>query len=306
MKARPSRREVLGGAGMLAAVGAALPLAGCGAIHAPKTAAGRRPSTDVVPFYGAHQAGIITPPQQRLLFASLRSPRRRSRRVADVAAALDGRGAAADRRATRRPGRAARTSAAPTDTGEAIELPASQAHDHRRARAQRVRRRARPRPARPRAPSSRRRSSRSPRSAAARTSIPPARTATSRCSAAPTTRTVAFHAFRNLARIGRDIVGVRWTQLGFGRAVVHGRADHAPQPAGLQGRHEQPRPERRRADARPRVGRGGRRAGVDDGRHVHGDAPHPHAARALGPLVARRPGRHDRPHQAVAARRSAA
>ena len=34
--------------------------------------------------------------------------------------------------------------------------------------------------------------------------------------------TVAFHAFRNLARIGRDIVSVRWTQLGFGPAASTG------------------------------------------------------------------------------------
>ena len=46
--------------------------------------------------------------------------------------------------------------------------------------------------------------------------------------------------------------------------------------------------------------------GLDARRHLPGHPPHPHAARDLGPLVARRPGADDRPRQVRAARRSAA
>ena len=44
---------------------------------------------------------------------------------------------------------------------------------------------------------------------------------------------VAFHAVRNLARIGRGVVVTRWTQVGFGRTSSGGR--HDPTPRNLQG-----------------------------------------------------------------------
>ena len=60
---------------------------------------------------------------------------------------------------------------------------------------------------------------------------------------------VAFHAVRDLARIGRGAVVMRWTQLGFGRAASTSEAQATPaQPPGLQGRHQQPRRRRRRRD----------------------------------------------------------
>ena len=40
---------------------------------------------------------------------------------------------------------------------------------------------------------------------------------------------VAFHAARNLARLGRGILTMRWFQLGFGRRRP--RAPHKPRPA---------------------------------------------------------------------------
>jgi len=39
---------------------------------------------------------------------------------------------------------------------------------------------------------------------------------------------VAFHAVRNLARIGRGIVAVRWSQLGFGRTASTSRSQDTP------------------------------------------------------------------------------
>ncbi len=39
---------------------------------------------------------------------------------------------------------------------------------------------------------------------------------------------VAFHAIRNLARIGRGIVAMRWSQLGFGRTATTSRSQDTP------------------------------------------------------------------------------
>ncbi len=39
---------------------------------------------------------------------------------------------------------------------------------------------------------------------------------------------VAFHAVRNLARIGRGIVVMRWSQLGFGRTAITSQAQETP------------------------------------------------------------------------------
>lgn len=39
---------------------------------------------------------------------------------------------------------------------------------------------------------------------------------------------VAFHAIRNLARIGRGAVALRWTQLGFGRTATTSRSQDTP------------------------------------------------------------------------------
>ena len=39
---------------------------------------------------------------------------------------------------------------------------------------------------------------------------------------------VAFHAIRNLARIGRGAVAMRWSQLGFGRTASTSRSQDTP------------------------------------------------------------------------------
>ena len=107
-----------------------------------------------------------------------------------------------------------------------------------------------------------------------------------------------FHAIRNLTRIGRGVVALRWSQSGFGRtSSTDVRADDAPQPHGLQGRHQQHRRRGHRAPQRARVGVGHRRPGVDARRQLPRDPAHPHAARGLGPLDPRRPGAHHRAGQ---------
>ncbi len=70
----------------------------------------------------------------------------------------------------------------------------------------------------------------------------------------------------------------------------------AAQPDGLQGRHRQHQGRGHRGDGPLRLGRR-RRPRLDARRQLPGDPPHPHAARDLGPLGARRPGRNDRPRQ---------
>ncbi len=125
MRPRPSRREVLGGAGLLAVAGAALAVGGCSSESRPSTTSGPAGS-DLVPFHGPHQAGILTPPPERLVFASfdLLSSDRSAvqellRRWTEAAALLTsgkpiGPVAPAD------------ANEPPADTGEALELGASQ------------------------------------------------------------------------------------------------------------------------------------------------------------------------------------
>ena len=100
---------------------------------------------------------------------------------------------------------------------------------------------------------------------------------------------VAVHAVRNLVRLGRGVVSVRWSQLGFGRtsSTSTGPGDPA-QPVRLQGRHEQPQG-RGRPAARPvRLGRRrGQRRRLAGRRLVPGHPPDPDADRALGHRLAR-------------------
>ncbi|HEY4348840.1 MAG TPA: iron uptake transporter deferrochelatase/peroxidase subunit [Gaiellaceae bacterium] len=166
-----------------------------------------------VPFYGDHQAGIGTAAQDRLVFASfdasvgseaeLRELLRTWTAAAAVMSAGDPVGSAAGD-----------PDAPPLDTGEALGLPAARLTltfgfgeslfltdgEDRLGLA-----------------------SRRPRSLAPIGQLPGDELQASRsggdicvqaCADDPT---VAFHAVRNLARIGRGAVTLRWTQLGFGR-----------------------------------------------------------------------------------------
>ena len=117
---------------------------------------------------------------------------------------------------------------------------------------------------------------------------------------------VAFHAVRNLARIGRGTVVMRWSQLGFGRTSTHQpQPGHAAQPDGLQGRHRQHPRRGHRGDGPLCLGRR-RRPGLDARRQLHGHPPDQDAARDLGPLRAGRPGSRRSAATSTAAPRSAA
>jgi deferrochelatase/peroxidase EfeB len=210
---------VLGGAGVLAAAGAAFAITGC-SDSSPK-AVQTAPESDTIPFYGPNQAGIVTPPQQRLFFGSLdllnddRGALQTLLERWSVAAPLL---AAGKPVGAIEPGNRL---APPDDTGEANELPPSkltttvglgrsvfvdaQGRD-RLGLARQLPPPLVPIPA-----------------FSGGELLDPARSdgdIALQCCADDAT--VAFHAFRNLARIGRDLTSVRWTQLGFGRAASTG------------------------------------------------------------------------------------
>jgi deferrochelatase/peroxidase EfeB len=71
--ARPSRRRLLTGAALFGAGAVAGGLTGYFTQSAdePSGTAGADPSLQTIPFYGAQQAGIVTPAQDRLAFGTL-------------------------------------------------------------------------------------------------------------------------------------------------------------------------------------------------------------------------------------------
>ena len=293
-EASVSRRRFLGAAGAAGAgaLVASAALSAATSVAAPRPR--RRAESDVprpvVPFHGAHQAGIVTPVQDRLLFAAFDlttdEPRRRCATCC-----------ASGPRAARR-----------------MTAGRSRRHGQRRPRgaARRHRRRRRPRPGRAhRHVRFRRRRSSSATATTASASraqrrphwcdlplfagdeIDPARSdgdlLVQACANDPQ---VCFHAIRNLARIGRGTSRSALVAARLRPHVEHRRgADDAAEPHGVQGRHQQ---HRRRGHGRARPSTCGS-ADRDDPawmreRHLRRDAPDPHAARGVGPLDARRPG----------------
>jgi len=206
---RPTRRGVLTGAAVVGAAGI-----GAGGV----ALAGRTPestasaATRTVPFHGARQAGITTPAQDQLVFAAVDVTTTDASALADVlhrwtdatramtagghVGGVDGIGVDPDEPAP--------------DTGEAYELPAANLtvtlgygpslfdgrfglQDKRPAALQEL-------PALP------------------GEQLDPTRCGGDLClQACADDPQVAFHAVRNLLRIGRGVVAVRWMQLGFGR-----------------------------------------------------------------------------------------
>ncbi len=204
-----TRRGFLGGSAL---VGAAAAGAAGGVLamrERPRSARTRRPAPARVPFFGSHQAGIATPAQDRLAFAAFdltttsRADLQDLLREWSLAAHAMCAGSAV-------PGRSTDPAAPPADTGEAHGLPAAQltitaglgpsVFDHRFGL------------------SARRPAALADIPALPRDDLDPARSngdlGIQACSNDPQ---VAFHAIRNLARIGRDVVSMRWSQLGFGR-----------------------------------------------------------------------------------------
>ena len=176
--------------------------------------------TQTVPFYGAHQAGIITPAQDRLAFgtmnvasAAARADLRDLLREWTGAAARHGRGPAGRR--------GERAQAPPVDTGEAVGSPVCRLtvtigygpalFDDRFGLAA--------------------------RKPAALTDLPPLPnenldpdyTGGDLCvQACADNPLVAFHAVRNLARIGMGVVAHNWMELGFGRTSTTSTAQATP------------------------------------------------------------------------------
>jgi deferrochelatase/peroxidase EfeB len=206
---------------VLAAAGAAYAVTGCSTASTPKLSSAAATDRAVEPFFGRHQAGVVTPPQERLFFGTLdlltddRDALRTVLQRWSQAAPLLTQG---------RPigeVEPVNTAAVPADTGEAAELPASKLtitvglgrsvfiDDRGRDRLGLAR-----------------------HLPDALVKIPsfsggeildPARSngdIALQCCADDAT--VAFHAFRNLVRLAREFAVVRWTQLGFGRAASTG------------------------------------------------------------------------------------
>ncbi len=208
-----SRRRLLGGIGLGGvALGGGLATAGC----APATAT----TSGTVAFQGAHQAGISTDAQDRLAFAAFDVT---STERADLVTLLQTWTAAAEAmtRGAPVPGDSTSPEVPPADTGEAAGLPPSSLtvtigfgpglFDGRFGLAPRRPAALQPLPALP------------------REILDPTRTggdiAIQACSNDPQ---VAFHAIRNLARLGRGTVVTRWTQLGFGRTSSTGSTQATP------------------------------------------------------------------------------
>jgi deferrochelatase/peroxidase EfeB len=213
-----TRRRLLASAGGLAAAAG-----GAGFAVGRETApdAGPDASGQTVPFHGEHQAGIATAAQDRLHFAAFDIEDGLQAR--DLRDLLREWSRAAERMTAGRPvgDNDAGQLAPPTDTGEALGLTPARltvtfglgpsVFDERFGLAG-----SRPGPLR---------------------DLPPlpgdeldtARSGGDLCvQACADDPQVAFHAVRNLARIGRGAVTVRWSQLGFGRTSSTSRAQATP------------------------------------------------------------------------------
>ncbi|MFI0721450.1 iron uptake transporter deferrochelatase/peroxidase subunit [Streptomyces sp. NPDC021224] len=210
----------LGGAALAGSAGAAL--AGCS--DDGKSSPDKAAST-TVPFYGTHQAGIATPAQDRLAFAtydltvsgSVEENRAALRALLQQWTAA----AAAMTQGKTVPGDNDNPAAPPADTGEAYGLsPANltitlglgpSLFDERFGLA-----------------------GHRPAALADLPKLPPENLDAERsggdlaiqaCADDPI---VAFHVIRNLARIGRGTVVMRWSQLGFGNATGNGGGKETP------------------------------------------------------------------------------
>ncbi|WP_214411581.1 iron uptake transporter deferrochelatase/peroxidase subunit [Sphaerisporangium fuscum] len=217
-----NRRKLFGlGAAGVAAVGAGA-FAGRAVLEGPAPAAAASTS-DPVAFYGEHQAGIVTPAQDRLHFVSFDVITKKRDELVDLLQEWT----AAAARMTQ--GKDAGTfgavggspEAPPDDTGEALGLPASgltitigfgpSLFDERFGLAAK-------KPAAladlPKFPGE-----------DLKPEISGGDICIQACAHDPQ---VAVHAVRNLARIGFGKVSVRWSQLGFGRTSSTSRAQATP------------------------------------------------------------------------------
>jgi deferrochelatase/peroxidase EfeB len=183
----------------------------------PAGASGTSPGQQTIPFYGTHQAGIITPAQDRLAFGTMNVVSGTSR--ADLRRVWTG--AAARMSAGHLVGEETESDAPPVDTGEAVGSPVSRLtitvgygpslFDDRFGLA-----------------------GRKPSALADLPPLPnenldPDYTGGDLCvQACADDPLVAFHAVRNLARIGMGVVAHNWMELGFGRTSTTSTAQATP------------------------------------------------------------------------------
>ncbi len=215
---RLTRRGLLGGA---AGVTGALVAGGVGyaagdAVASPDSSSG----SDTVPFYGAHQAGIATPTQDRLAFAAFDVT---TSDVDDIKTMLGLWSAAAARMTAGLPVASVETrpQAPPIDTGEALGLRAGQLtvtvgfgptfFDDRFGLARFKPEALEPIPSLP--------------GDSLNPDISGGDLCVQACSNDPQ---VAFHVIRNFARIGRGTVVMRWSQAGFGRTSTTSTSQATP------------------------------------------------------------------------------
>jgi deferrochelatase/peroxidase EfeB len=195
----------LGTAGVAVAGGAGFGIAKATASSTPASSA----TPQIVPFYGAHQAGIATPAQDRVAFAAFDVT---ARSAMNIETTLGLWAAAAAQMTQGQPIGTTETApqSPPVDTGEALGLSPAQLtitvgfgpslFDDRFGLASK-------RPAAlvdlPAFPGD---------------SLDPTRTGGDICvQACSDDPVVAFHVIRNFARLGRGTVVMKWSQLGFGR-----------------------------------------------------------------------------------------
>jgi len=207
---RLSRRGFLGGVGVAGAVGAGVGAAVAAGGASGSDAARSDPAQAAqVEFYGPHQAGITTPSQDRLAFAAFDVVTDDRAGLRDLLRDWTAAGVAMTR-GMLVPGDSTTPTSVPADTGEAMGVAASaltvtvgfgpSLFDDRFGLA------------------ALRPSALVPLPALPGDALQPSRTggdlAVQACAHDPQ---VAFHAIRNLTRIGDGAVRLRWTQLGFGR-----------------------------------------------------------------------------------------
>ena len=220
-----SRRRLLGVVGAGAAVAGAGAAAGALATQAlsDDPVAQTSGAADAVPFHGRHQAGIVTPAQDRMHFVALDV---RTEDRAELVELLKDWTRAAERMTQgleAKPDGAVGgvPEAAPADTGEALDLPASaltltvgfgaSLFDGRFGLADRLPPALAPLPRFP------------------QDDLDPARSDGDLClQACANDPQVAVHAIRNLVRLGFGKVAVRWSQLGFGRTSSTSRSQSTP------------------------------------------------------------------------------
>jgi deferrochelatase/peroxidase EfeB len=221
---RLSRRGLLGIAGAGAvAVGAT----GVG-VAAARRDPGGASGAATVPFHGAHQAGIVTPVQDRLHFVAFDLTSDRREELVDLLRTWTdaARRMTAGRDAGPLGAVAGPAEAPPDDTGEALGLPASRLtltigfgpslfrdeHGHDRF-----------------GPAGRRPAALEDLPHFPGDQLDPERcggdVAIQACADDPQ---VAVHAVRNLARAAFGVAAVRWSQLGFGRTSSTSRAQATP------------------------------------------------------------------------------